>query len=380
MISAPEVTIVLATYNRPDTLRVAIQSVLLQSYSHWKMLVIGDHCDARTEAVVEAFADDRIQYINLPIRAGEQSGPNSVGIALAKTEYLAFLNHDDIWLKDHLEYGLKTLKERGAEFFVGKSAFAVESIETNQGQRKPLFDRLLGDDRHSKQGVSPYRGTPQLRLIEPASAWLLRTYIAKKVGWWRGRDQVLGVYPIQDWVRRAWKQDVRFVFGTQLSVLKIDAQCQPAYGAEKGQYNRYSQEHAFIYPILETMPPDDFRQMVLDEIWANQKPGIVQVEQFVRKVMAKLRTNPISSFRKIITRPIRVVLKIVLSPLSRWLYCSFGFDLLGFFFGIFFRLLGKQRDAELVSSVKIRTGEVFIKQYDIDTIVQMTLASLSSQE
>ncbi|MFB3056307.1 MAG: glycosyltransferase family 2 protein, partial [Ignavibacteriaceae bacterium] len=77
-----KVTIVISTYNRPDVLSVAIKSVILQTFSNWKILVIGDHCNQETEKAVTSFNDSRIHYINLPHRVGTQSGPNSVGIAL----------------------------------------------------------------------------------------------------------------------------------------------------------------------------------------------------------------------------------------------------------------------------------------------------------
>ncbi len=375
----PAITIVLSTYNRPDTLRVAIQSVQLQTYPAWTLLVIGDCCDSCTEEAVETFNDDRIRYINLPVRSGEQSGPNSVGIALAETEYIAFLNHDDVWLKDHLEYSLRTLRQSGADFFVGKSAFASKSIAVSQDQQKPIFDELHRDDRHPKQSICGFASTrTQLIMFEPVSIWLIRTETVQKVGYWKGRDQVLGMAPILEWVRRAWKQNVRFVFGTQLSVLTITTQYQPMYLTEKGAYSHISQEHAYIYPLVERLPPDDLRQMIFDEIKTAQKRKSVRIKQLVHKVFEKIRTNPLAAFRKIITKSIHSVLNILLTPLSRWLFYKFEIDLPRFLFRIIYRLLGRNHDVELVSVVKRRTGETLNKKYDIDTIVHLTLAMLRS--
>ncbi len=66
-------TIVTATYNRPASLRLAIRSALLQTLRDWRLIVIGDACDDRTAIVIEEFRDERITYINLPVRCGEQA-------------------------------------------------------------------------------------------------------------------------------------------------------------------------------------------------------------------------------------------------------------------------------------------------------------------
>ena len=118
------VTIIIATYNRPDTLKAAIRSVLNQTLKNWKLLVIGDNCDDRTDMLMMEYLDPRIQYFNLPERFGEQSGPNSVGLSLVETPYVSFLNHDDIWLQDHLEVGIQLIEKGNFDFFIGGTAFS----------------------------------------------------------------------------------------------------------------------------------------------------------------------------------------------------------------------------------------------------------------
>ncbi len=141
-----KVTIVISTYNRPDVLRVAIKSVILQTFSNWKILVIGDHCNQETEKAVTSFNDARIKYINLPHRIGDQSGPNSAGIALAMTEYTAFMNQDDVWLQDHLGHAIETLEKTKSDFFIGKCGFSHHSI-TGFNLKKPIFYFVSPDNR-----------------------------------------------------------------------------------------------------------------------------------------------------------------------------------------------------------------------------------------
>src|SRR5687767_1721251 len=91
-MTEPRVTVVVATYGRPDALACALQSVQRQTADRWRVLVVGDCCpDAG--AVVEELGDPRITFVNLPSRQGEQGPVNSVGMQLATTPLIALLNH-----------------------------------------------------------------------------------------------------------------------------------------------------------------------------------------------------------------------------------------------------------------------------------------------
>ena len=103
--SSPTISVVIATYNRSGVLRFTIESVLRQTFESWELIVVGDGCTDDTETVVRQFDDDRISFVNLSRRTGEQSGPNNFGFALSTGAFVAFLNHDDLWLADHLRVG-----------------------------------------------------------------------------------------------------------------------------------------------------------------------------------------------------------------------------------------------------------------------------------
>ena len=207
----PMVTIVVATYDRPDTLRAAIEAARLQRFTRWSMLVIGDCCSASTQACVEGFADPRVRYVNLPERCYEQSGPNSVGLALTQTPFVAFLNHDDLWTPDHLELALAALERSGADFFLGRAAFCTE---TALAPGRLMFTEASPLDRTFTDAF-----TAPAHVIEPASAWVLNTAAARRVGPWRSALETCRT-PIQDWVLRAWRADLRLVCGEAISVLK----------------------------------------------------------------------------------------------------------------------------------------------------------------
>ena len=103
------VTVIIAAYNRAELLNITLQSVYKQTYKKWKVIIIADCSDKDFIDAVD-LSNPKVKFINLPFRCGNQYGPNSVGIHIANTEYIAFLNHDDLWLSDHLEIAIKELK------------------------------------------------------------------------------------------------------------------------------------------------------------------------------------------------------------------------------------------------------------------------------
>src|SRR5688572_30048995 len=111
---SPLVTVVIATYNRADTLKYAVESCLWQTFKDFEVWVVGDACTDHTEKVMQSFSDPRINWYNLPKNSGYQSKPNNEGIRRAKGKYIAYLNHDDIWLPNHLEVLVDKLEKTNA--------------------------------------------------------------------------------------------------------------------------------------------------------------------------------------------------------------------------------------------------------------------------
>ena len=62
----PLVTVVLATHNRPKLLKIAIQSVLDQTYRNIELMVVNDGGED-VGGIVQSFKDSRIKYFSIPI-------------------------------------------------------------------------------------------------------------------------------------------------------------------------------------------------------------------------------------------------------------------------------------------------------------------------
>jgi glycosyltransferase involved in cell wall biosynthesis len=112
---APEVSVIMAAYNRSNVLRYAIESVRRQTRADWELLVVDDAGTDDTADVVAAFQDARISFTSLPGNVGEQSGPNNEGLRRARGRYIAFLNQDDLWLPHHLDTLIGEIEASGAD-------------------------------------------------------------------------------------------------------------------------------------------------------------------------------------------------------------------------------------------------------------------------
>lgn len=100
--SGPRVSVVLPTYNRADVVDRAIESVLDQTYTGFELVVVDDASTDDTDAVVGAFDDDRIRYVEHRENRGASAARNT-GIRAATGEIIAFQDSDDVWGAEKLE-------------------------------------------------------------------------------------------------------------------------------------------------------------------------------------------------------------------------------------------------------------------------------------
>lgn len=218
-----QIDIVVATHNRPEVLARTLRSVLWQTRQDWRLTIVGDQCDDRTARAVGRFRDARIRYVNLPERSGEQSLPNSVGLALSEAPFVALLNHDDIWLPDHLEIALRELDDEAAEFYTAAAAFVGRS-DGWYGSLIPRFSRRSPRGRRL-EGAFFHR----FHYFEPVSAWVMRREAMRRL-WPFTPALRIHRTPLEDFVLRAWRAGVGHVDGRVVTVLKDNAKPPPSQG------------------------------------------------------------------------------------------------------------------------------------------------------
>lgn len=101
----PTVSVVLTTYNRLPLLREAVASVIGQTFDDWELIVVDDGSTDDTREYLETIDDPRVRPIGLEHR-GITSARNA-GLRLARGEWVAFFDSDDLWLPEKLEWQLR---------------------------------------------------------------------------------------------------------------------------------------------------------------------------------------------------------------------------------------------------------------------------------
>jgi GT2 family glycosyltransferase len=98
----PLVSVIIPTFNRPERLIEAVQSVLAQTYASIEILVINDGgCDVE-RLLTSLPGSESIQYLRIG-QNRERSYARNMGLKLANGKYIAYLDDDDRYYPTHVE-------------------------------------------------------------------------------------------------------------------------------------------------------------------------------------------------------------------------------------------------------------------------------------
>jgi glycosyltransferase involved in cell wall biosynthesis len=103
---SPLVSIVVVTYNRADLILESLQSVVTQTYPKWEMVVVDDGSTDNTFEIVKGLNDTRIHY-HYVSHTAKLGYLRNLGMRLAKGDFIAFQDSDDLWRSDKLQFQLE---------------------------------------------------------------------------------------------------------------------------------------------------------------------------------------------------------------------------------------------------------------------------------
>ena len=134
----PLISIVIPVYNRPETLKATLLSVINQTYSEIEIIVIDDGSETEIYPIIEELKDSRIVYFRL--NHANANVARNFGMKNSHGDFIAMLDSDDLWLENHLESCLNLLIKEQADGLYG-SLFLRNAI-TNHKQKvvaRPLM-------------------------------------------------------------------------------------------------------------------------------------------------------------------------------------------------------------------------------------------------
>ena len=101
-MKAPKVTVLMPVYNGEKYLREAIESILNQTFKDFEFLIINDGSTDSSRDIVLSYNDSRIRLIDNEKNIGLTKSLNR-GLELARGEYIARMDADDVSLPERLE-------------------------------------------------------------------------------------------------------------------------------------------------------------------------------------------------------------------------------------------------------------------------------------
>ena len=188
------ISVIIPTFNRKETLKRAIQSLVMQSYTPYEIIVIDDGSDDGTkEWLKDNFPN--VKYI-YQMNSGVSSARNK-GIKFARGDWIALLDSDDEWLPSKLKDQANEIELNPAAKFLHTNEIWIRNgVRVNQMKK------------HKKYGGYIFEKCLDMCRISPSSV-LIKKDIFDEIGMF---DETLKVCEDYDlWLRFASKYPVHFL-------------------------------------------------------------------------------------------------------------------------------------------------------------------------
>jgi glycosyltransferase involved in cell wall biosynthesis len=180
----PFVSVVIPTFNRARQVQAALMSVLAQTYPELEAIVVDDgSTDGTGEALQKIISPHgnsgkQIRYFFQPNQG--QSAARNKGTDEARGEWIAFLDSDDVWLPEKLEWQVRAIEQ-----FKGKCCACITDarLVDNLGKDTTAF-RESGKRYKETLGMEPDAVRNLVMSREPfwVSNLLVRTDAVKQLG------------------------------------------------------------------------------------------------------------------------------------------------------------------------------------------------------
>lgn len=120
-------SVVIPSYNGSATIAASIRSALEQSHPPYEVIVVDDCSTDNTSDIIKSFGGN-VKLVQLIQNNGPSVARNK-GMDIASGDYIAFLDHDDIWHKDKLAL-IDSILESQPQINLIYHPFTLEDINT----------------------------------------------------------------------------------------------------------------------------------------------------------------------------------------------------------------------------------------------------------
>lgn len=101
----------MSAYNASGTINLALRSILSQTYQNWELIVVDDGSTDRTAENVSCIQDSRVRFIQEPSGNRGLAARLNQCVRLARGQYIARMDADDVAYPQRLERQIQFLEE-----------------------------------------------------------------------------------------------------------------------------------------------------------------------------------------------------------------------------------------------------------------------------
>ena len=162
------VSVIIPTFNRSSMIKEALESVLVQDYRGFEIILVDDGSTDDTLEVLDAYKKD-IRLLTQPNKG--VSAARNAGVACSNGDFLAFLDSDDTWLPEKLSEQVKF-------FNSNKDALICQTQE--KWIRNGV--RVNQKNRHTKLSGMIFKASVSMCLVSPSAVMLKRSLFERMGG------------------------------------------------------------------------------------------------------------------------------------------------------------------------------------------------------
>jgi len=196
----PLVSVIIPCYNGEEFIREAIESVISQTYQKWELIVIDDGSTDNSKEIVDKYrTGQRIKCIQHDTNKGIAKASNT-GIKLARGDYLAFLDQDDVWLPNKLEVQVNCLKNQQEDI----GMICTGMVFTDEKLKPQRIFKGFRDDDQKELVKNIY-----LQPTNSASVMMVKKRCFSQLGFFN--ESLHGWADFEMWMRIASQYKIKYI-------------------------------------------------------------------------------------------------------------------------------------------------------------------------
>lgn len=249
----PKVSVIIPVYNGEKFLSEAIESVMAQTYPDWEIIAVDGGSTDKTPGILKKYKQQLHSKMLVISQKSNVSVARNIGINASRGEYIAFLDHDDLWLPEKLERQVELLDSNKEVMLVYSDSYIIDS--NGNLKKETMF-----------QKVRPYRGKVfnELFYVDfiPTLTVVVRKEVFGKVGMFNPEYRQCEDYDL--WLRIAERYPIDYL-----------EQPLAKYRIHEGGASRNTE--------LST----DIERRIM-EYWLNKKPELREELKRIKQKKARL--------------------------------------------------------------------------------------------